>query len=32
MIKDAVDNIDNYDFWQQQFEQDIWIHQQVENL
>jgi len=32
MIKDAVDNVDNYDFWQQQFEQDIWIHQQIENL
>jgi predicted dehydrogenase len=32
MIKDAVDNVDNDDFWQQQFEQDIWIHQQIENL
>ena len=32
MIKDALDNQDNNKFWQEQFEQDIWIHQQIENL
>ncbi len=32
MIQAAVDNIDNPDFWQNQAEQDCWIHKQVENL
>jgi predicted dehydrogenase len=32
MIKDAVDNKDNDEFWQQQIKQDIWIHEQIENL
>lgn len=32
MIKDAVDNKDNDEFWQQQSKQDIWIHEQIETL
>jgi len=32
MIKDAVENIDNDDFWKIQLEQDIWIHKQIEEL
>ena len=32
MIKDAVDNVGNDEFWQQQYEYDMWIHKQVENL
>lgn len=32
MIQTAVNNVDNDEFWQQQLEQDTWIHQQVENL
>jgi predicted dehydrogenase len=32
MIKDAVDNKDNDEFWQQQIKQDIWIHKQIETL
>jgi predicted dehydrogenase len=32
MIQQAIENIGNEGFWQQQFAQDIWIHQQIENL
>jgi len=32
MIKDAVDNITNNEFWQNQFNMDLWIHQRIENL
>ena len=32
MIKDATDNIDNYQFWLDQFDIDIWIHERIENL
>lgn len=32
MIKDAVDNLNNNKFWQEQLEQDIWIHKQIEAL
>jgi predicted dehydrogenase len=32
MIKDAVSNIDNYQFWLNQFEIDTWIHEKIENL
>lgn len=32
MIKDAVDNIDNYQFWLDQFDIDTWIHERIENL
>jgi predicted dehydrogenase len=32
MIKTAVDNFNNSDFWLQQYKQDTWIHQQIENL
>lgn len=30
MIKDALSNIDNYEFWKNQYEYDMWIHEQVE--
>jgi len=32
MIKQAVSNLSNADFWQAQLDQDTWIHQQIENL
>jgi len=32
MIKDAVDNVDNYQFWLNQFDIDTWIHEQIENI
>jgi hypothetical protein len=32
MIEQAIKNINNDEFWQQQLAQDIWIHQQIENL
>lgn len=32
MIKDAVDNLYDMDFWKEQLSQDLWIHQQIENL
>jgi hypothetical protein len=32
MIKDAVDNANNNEFWQQQYEYDMWIHKQIEDL
>lgn len=32
MINNAMANLNNNDFWQTQLEQDIWIHQQIENL
>lgn len=32
MIKAAVDNIDNGEFWLKQYKQDTWIHKQIENL
>lgn len=32
MIKDAVDNRDNSEFWLKQYEYDTWIHEQIENL
>jgi predicted dehydrogenase len=32
MIKDAVDNVDNYQFWLEQFDIDTWIHERIENL
>lgn len=32
MIGTAMKNLDNDSFWQRQLEQDIWIHQQIENL
>ena len=32
MIKDAVDNLNNDKFWQEQIEQDTWIHKQIEEL
>jgi predicted dehydrogenase len=32
MIQSAMLNLNNNEFWQQQLEQDIWIHEQIENL
>lgn len=32
MIAESIANLDNDAYWQQQLEQDIWIHQQIENL
>lgn len=32
MIQTAVNNVDNDEFWQQQLEQDLWIHKQIERL
>jgi len=32
MIKDAVDNVDDSNFWLKQFEIDTWIHERIENL
>lgn len=32
MIVTAIDNLNNNEFWDKQFKQDIWIHEQIENL
>ena len=32
MIAEAVENLNNKEYWQEQFAQDIWIHRQIENL
>ena len=32
MIQNAIDNVDNYEFWLDQFDKDMWIHEQIENL
>lgn len=32
MIITVLDNVNNDKFWTKQFEQDMWIHQQLENL
>lgn len=32
MIETAVKNLNNNEFWNEQFEQDIWIHKQMEKL
>ena len=32
MIQDAVENLNNNEFWREQLEQDVWIHQQIEAL
>lgn len=32
MIKTAVENLNDDQYWTQQMNQDIWIHQQIENL
>jgi predicted dehydrogenase len=32
MIENAVNNLNNDEFWQEQLAQDIWIHKQIENL
>jgi predicted dehydrogenase len=29
MIQDAIDNINNHDFWLDQLEQDLWIHEHI---
>jgi hypothetical protein len=32
MIKDAVTNLNNDEFWKQQMLQDFWIHKRIENI
>jgi predicted dehydrogenase len=32
MIKDAIANIDSYEFWLKQFDIDVWIHERIETL
>jgi len=32
MIKDAYNNIDNNIYWENQKEQDLWIHRQIEDI
>ena len=32
MIENAVNNLNNNDFWEEQLAQDLWIHKQIENL
>jgi len=32
MIENAVNNLNNDEFWTEQVAQDLWIHQQIENL
>ena len=32
MIADAVANVDNHIFWLDQYKQDTWIHERIENL
>lgn len=32
MIETAVANLNNTEFWKEQLAQDLWIHQQIENL
>lgn len=32
MIEQAIENVDNDAFWAEQLAQDIWIHEQIENL
>jgi predicted dehydrogenase len=32
MIHEAVENLNNDIYWQEQYEQDMWIHKQIENL
>lgn len=32
MIQEAVQNLNNKDYWQDQLAQDVWIHKQIENL
>jgi predicted dehydrogenase len=32
MIVKALENLNNKEYWQDQFAQDIWIHRQIENL
>lgn len=32
MIKDAVENLNNNEYWNNQYEIDMWIHQRIENV
>jgi hypothetical protein len=32
MLTQAVENGDKSNFWQEQLEQDVWIHERIENL
>ena len=31
-IKEAVDKVHDSEFWFDQYNKDIWIHEQIENL
>lgn len=32
MIQDVLKNVDNHEFWKNQFEYDTWIHERIEQL
>ena len=32
MIKDAIEHVDDHEFWIKQYEIDTWIHERIENL
>ena len=32
MVETAVKNLNNNEFWKAQYDQDIWIHEQIEKL
>jgi len=32
MIETAIENLNNNEFWKNQYEQDLWIHQQIEKI
>ena len=32
MIKDAVEHVDDHEFWIKQYEIDTWIHERIEKL
>jgi hypothetical protein len=32
MIKDAIENLNNDEYWKVQLEIDLWIHERIENL
>jgi predicted dehydrogenase len=32
MIKEAIERVDDYQFWLEQFDVDTWIHERIENL
>jgi hypothetical protein len=32
MVETAVTNLNNDEFWNNQYQQDMWIHEQIEKL